>query len=116
MKYRIGKKKKRALLNEQGIQVALFEPGQEDLAERVSKLLNPTPLSQSDRAERFFQLGASSIEYLKNGCIQVVFTTMDELSHVIMRIDDRGKLYKISIQSRGCIFVEEDENISPVYC
>ena len=40
MKYRIGRKQKRAIINEDGIEVALFSKGQEELAEKVCKKLN----------------------------------------------------------------------------
>jgi len=38
--YRIGRKQKRALLTNDGILVALFEKGQEELAELTCRLLN----------------------------------------------------------------------------
>lgn len=39
-KYRIGKKQKRALLDNKGNLVALFEKGQEELAQQVCDILN----------------------------------------------------------------------------
>lgn len=38
--YRVGAKQNRAILDEEGKQVALFEPGQEELAQNVCKALN----------------------------------------------------------------------------
>lgn len=38
--YRIGKKKKLALLTEDGLEVVVFNKGQETLAEKVCHLLN----------------------------------------------------------------------------
>ena len=40
MKYRVGRKRSRALLNENGLEVALFHKGQEQLAQRVCDLIN----------------------------------------------------------------------------
>tara|TARA_R110000803_G_scaffold154466_1_gene219249 strand:+ start:469 stop:678 length:210 start_codon:yes stop_codon:yes gene_type:complete len=40
MKYRLGRKQNRALLDDKGHEVALFSKGQEDLAKKVCKLLN----------------------------------------------------------------------------
>lgn len=40
MKYRLGKKQKRAILTEDGHTVVVFDKGKEDMAERVCKLLN----------------------------------------------------------------------------
>ena len=38
--YRVGRKQKRALLDKNGLLVALFHKGQEHIAELVCKLLN----------------------------------------------------------------------------
>jgi hypothetical protein len=40
MRYRIGKKQKRAILTKDGLEVVLFNKGQEQLAELVCELLN----------------------------------------------------------------------------
>jgi hypothetical protein len=43
MNYRIGKKKKLAVLDRNGVLVVMFSKGQEDLAQRFCNLLNGTP-------------------------------------------------------------------------
>lgn len=40
MQYRVGKKQNRALLDDKGHEVALFNKGQEELAKKVCELLN----------------------------------------------------------------------------
>ena len=40
MKYRVGKKNKIALLDEDGIEVAMFRKGYEDVAQEVCNMLN----------------------------------------------------------------------------
>ena len=40
MKYRIGRKQKRAILTEDGYEVVVFAKGKEDMAELVCRLLN----------------------------------------------------------------------------
>jgi len=41
--YRVGKKQRRALLDTRGNLIALFERGQEHIAQQVAKLLNEHP-------------------------------------------------------------------------
>ena len=40
MKYRVGKKQNRAILNDKGVEVAICHKGQEGLAEKICELLN----------------------------------------------------------------------------
>ena len=40
MEYRVGRKQKRAILDENGLEVALFSRGQEQLAQQTCDLLN----------------------------------------------------------------------------
>ena len=40
MKYRVGRKQKRAILDKNGLEVALFSRGQEQLAQQTCDLLN----------------------------------------------------------------------------
>jgi hypothetical protein len=42
MKYRLGKKQKRAILDIKGNEIMLFPPGREDEAEKIVNLLNDT--------------------------------------------------------------------------
>jgi hypothetical protein len=67
MKYRVGRKRSRALLNENGLEVALFHRGQEQLAQRVCDALNDIDtrlkavnMSEQEKAE------LADISYLLN--------------------------------------------------
>lgn len=46
--YRVGAKQNRAILDEEGKQVALFEPGQEELATKTCDLLNGNGIFQDE--------------------------------------------------------------------
>ena len=54
MTYRTGRKQKRAILDSSSKEVALFSKGQEELAERVCKLLNTKP--ETINMEKFYEL------------------------------------------------------------
>ena len=62
MEYRLGKKQSRALLDKKGHEVALFNKGQEDLAEKVCKLIN----TDLETKLNYFLNDAFKVQRLRN--------------------------------------------------
>jgi hypothetical protein len=67
MKYRVGRKQKRSLLHENGLEITLFSKGQEQMAQQVCDLLNndhvrlkAMNMSEQEKAE------LADISYLLN--------------------------------------------------
>jgi thymidylate kinase len=61
MKYRLGKKQNRVVLDDQGNVIATFEPGQEDLAQDYVEYLNDKNTSVSEVKVLFLILAAYGI-------------------------------------------------------
>jgi hypothetical protein len=61
MKYRLGKKQNRVVIDEQGNVIATFEPGQEDLAQEYVEYLNEKNTSVSEVKVLFLILAAYGI-------------------------------------------------------
>jgi len=57
MRYRLGKKQNRVVIDDQGNVIAKFEPGQEDLARQYVKYLNEKHVSSLELQVLFLILG-----------------------------------------------------------
>jgi hypothetical protein len=62
MKYRLGKKQSRALLDDKGHEVALFSKGKEGLAEKVCDLIN----TDLETKLNYFLNDAFKVQRLRN--------------------------------------------------
>ena len=68
MKYRVGRKQKRALLDDKGCEVGLFKKGKEDLAKNVCELLNQDQtcvVKQRELLKDFLDHIESVVDYLQ---------------------------------------------------
>lgn len=78
MKYRLGKKQKRAILNDRGEQVALFEKGFEHLANLVCVQINNIEIEPvTDKEELLRKLLESSLR--TNELLEKIDYTLDDI-------------------------------------
>lgn len=111
MKYRVGKKQNRAILDSNGHEVALFNKGQEELAKKTCELLNKED-SSADKYQRIID----EIRQIVEATVSHIDTRDMRLSNYIQRYSmsmDIGAIRTVLTQLKafkGRFYIEVEYN------